>query len=45
MAGASILAAVKWGLKDDGLVCVAMMLAALVSARVLTSAQQDEPLT
>lgn len=45
VAGASILAAVKWGLKDDGLVCVAMMLAALVSARVLTSAQQDEPLT
>ena len=28
VAGAAILAAVKWGLKDDGLVCVAVMLTA-----------------
>jgi len=35
VAGAATLAAVKWGLKDDGLVCVAVMLTALVAARVL----------
>jgi hypothetical protein len=35
VAGAATLAAVKWGLKDDGLVCVAVMLTALVGARVL----------
>jgi hypothetical protein len=35
VAGAAILAAVKWGLKDDGLVCVAVMLAALLAARLL----------
>ena len=34
VAGAAILAAVKWGLKDDGLVCVAVMLTALLAARV-----------
>ncbi|CAM2746244.1 acyltransferase [Mycobacterium intermedium] len=39
VAGAAILASVKWGLKDDGLVCVAVMLAALVSARALTAAR------
>lgn len=33
VAGAAILAAVKWGLKDDGLVCVSVMLAALLGAR------------
>lgn len=36
VAGAALLAAVKWGLKDDGLVCVAVMLAALVVARLLS---------
>ncbi|MDP7731007.1 MULTISPECIES: acyltransferase family protein [Mycobacterium] len=36
VAGAALLAAVKWGLKDDGLVCVAVMLAALLAARLLT---------
>jgi hypothetical protein len=36
VAGAALLAAVKWGLKDEGLVCVAVMLAALVAARLLT---------
>lgn len=39
VAGAAILAAVKWGLKDDGLLCVAVMLTALVSARVLAGAR------
>jgi hypothetical protein len=36
VAGAAILAAVKWGLKDDGLYCVAVMLVALVGARLLS---------
>ncbi|OBJ54838.1 acyltransferase [Mycobacterium sp. 1423905.2] len=45
VAGAAILAAVKWGLKDDGLVCVATMLAALVLARGLSFAQPVRPLT
>jgi len=35
VAGAATLAAVRWGLKDDGLICVAMMVAALLTARVL----------
>lgn len=35
VAGASTLAAVAWGLKGQGLYCVFVMLAALVSARVL----------
>lgn len=34
-AAAATLIAVKWGLKDDGLVCVAVMLAALAGARLL----------
>jgi hypothetical protein len=38
VAGAAILAAVKWGLKDDGLVCVAVMLTALLAARALAAA-------
>ncbi len=38
LAGAAILAAVKWGLKDDGIACVAVMLVALVSARLLSYA-------
>lgn len=39
VAGAAILAAVKWGLKDDGLACVAVMLTALVAARLLATAR------
>jgi Acyltransferase family len=39
VAGAATLAAVKWGLKDDGLGCVAVMLAALVGARLLAAAR------
>jgi hypothetical protein len=39
VAGATVLAAVKWGLKDDGLVCVAVMLTALLAARALAAAR------
>jgi hypothetical protein len=35
VAGAATLVAIKWGLKDDGLVCVAALLTALLGARVL----------
>lgn len=44
VAGAATLAAVKWGLKDDGIYCVAIMLAALIGARLLTrdAAQSTE---
>ncbi len=38
VAGVATLAAIKWGLKDDGLICVATMVAALVGARVLAAA-------
>lgn len=37
VAGAATLLAIKWGLKDDGLICVAVLLAALVSARALAA--------
>jgi len=43
VAGAAILASVKWGLKDDGLLCVTVMVTALVAARVLTSTTPDRP--
>ncbi|NTY58197.1 acyltransferase family protein [Mycolicibacterium sphagni] len=35
VAGLATLASVKWGLKDDGLYCTAVMLVALVSARIV----------
>jgi hypothetical protein len=35
LAGAATLASVKWGLKDDGIGCVAVVLVALISARLL----------
>lgn len=41
VAGVATLAAIKWGLKGDGLVCVATMLVALVSARVLAGSARD----
>ena len=41
VAGVATLAAIKWGLKEDGLVCVATMVAALVSARALAAAGRD----
>ncbi|BCQ10548.1 hypothetical protein JMUB5695_04006 [Mycobacterium heckeshornense] len=37
LAGTAILAAIRWGLKDDGLICLAVMLAALAAARALAS--------
>lgn len=37
IAAAATLASVKWGLKDDGLVCVAVLLAALAGARLCCS--------
>lgn len=37
VAGAALLAAVKWGLKDDGLICVLVMLVALLTARALAA--------
>ena len=40
VAGAATLAAIRWGLKDDGLVCVAVMVAALVAARGLAEGRQ-----
>jgi hypothetical protein len=36
VAGIATLASVKWGLKDDGLYCVAVMLVALICARALS---------
>lgn len=35
VTGAATLAAARWGLRDDGLYCVAIMLAGLVGARML----------
>jgi hypothetical protein len=35
VAGAATLVSVGWGLKDQGLYCVAVMLAALIAARSL----------
>lgn len=38
VAGVAILAAIRWGLKDDGLICMAVMVTALVGARVVAAA-------
>ena len=40
IAGAATLASVGWGLKDQGLYCVTVMLIALVTARALASEPQ-----
>lgn len=37
LAGTATLASVGWGLKGQGLICVAVMLAALIAARTLAS--------
>ncbi|SRX94052.1 acyltransferase 3 [Xylanimonas cellulosilytica DSM] [Mycobacterium shimoidei] len=37
LAAAATLASVKWGLKDDGLSCMAVMLSALLGARMLAT--------
>jgi hypothetical protein len=41
VAGVATLAAIRWGLKDDGLICVGTMVTALVTARML--AEPREP--
>nr|WP_304442347.1 hypothetical protein [Mycobacterium sp. E1747] len=41
----AILAAIRWGLKDDGLVCMAVMVTALVGARVVAAAPAQRPTT
>jgi hypothetical protein len=40
IAGAATLASVGWGLKDQGLYCVAVMMIALVAARTLANESQ-----
>jgi hypothetical protein len=40
LAGAATLASVGWGLKDQGLYCVTVMLVALVAARGLAGDSQ-----
>ncbi|MGV0625007.1 acyltransferase family protein [Mycolicibacter minnesotensis] len=42
-AGAATLVAIRWGLKDDGLNAMAVMLAALIGARVLVAAPGRSP--
>ncbi|BBX21629.1 hypothetical protein MTER_10400 [Mycolicibacter terrae] len=37
MPAAATLLAIKWGLKDAGLICVAVLLAALAGARALAA--------
>jgi hypothetical protein len=41
VAGIATLASVKWGLKDDGLSCVAVMLVALIGARALSMGKRS----
>lgn len=43
IASAATLASVKWGLKDDGLYCVAVTVAGLIAARVLATNPAEEP--
>jgi hypothetical protein len=43
VAGIATLASVKWGLKDDGLYCVAVMVLALIGARVLSARFRPSP--
>ncbi|WP_445166610.1 acyltransferase family protein [Mycolicibacterium sp. Dal123E01] len=43
IAGVATLASVKWGLKDDGLYCMAVMLAALVAARTMSGFGPSPP--
>jgi hypothetical protein len=42
VAGVATLAAIRWGLKGDGLVCVAVLVASLVGARVLAAARRTK---
>lgn len=43
VAGVAILAAIRWGLKDDGLMCMAVMVAALVTARAVAGQPSTVP--
>ena len=43
IAGAATLASVGWGLKEQGLFCVSLMLVALIGARGLASEAADVP--
>lgn len=42
VAGVATLASVKWGLKDQGIDCIAVMLAALVVARLLATGRPGQ---
>jgi hypothetical protein len=44
-AGAATLASVGWGLKDQGLYCVAAAVVALTCARALANDQRKQPIT
>ena len=44
-AGAATFASAGWGLKDDGLYCTAVLLAALAGARLLANARKCSPET
>lgn len=41
VAGVATLASIKWGLKDNGLMCVATMVTALLGARALAATGRD----
>ena len=43
VAGVATLAAIRWGLKDEGLICVATMMTALVGARALAETRSIMP--
>jgi hypothetical protein len=43
VAGVATLAAIRWGLKDDGLICVATMVTALVAARAVAEVRISRP--
>jgi hypothetical protein len=44
IAGAATLVSVRWGLKDDRLICIAVLLVALIAARAL-AADSNVPVT
>ncbi len=43
VAGVAILASIRWGLKDDGLVCMAVAVGALLGARAAVTASLRSP--
>lgn len=42
VAGVALLASIKWGLKDDGLVCMAVVVTALLGARAVAATSQSQ---